>query len=948
MPPQGVEQRSAHFELHCAADSFAAASAEAILRRLELARSRLVETLELPEDTATHIPVYLVQMVPEPAGRSDVVGVDGVSGIVATYRADAPAVGLERSLAAVLLGNRIRAGLLLDGLVGHALGEQAPTATDLREDLASHDVRIGPLLEGQSGVALQLYLKAATSFVGYLLERFGAARVRRLVVELDPAEPDRAFLETCGAALSTIEESWLESLRRGENRQPGLGALLRRCAGYLRPYWLPSVAIGLCLLVATAFDLLLPLSFRFLIDNAILPGDYALMAAIIGGLLALFLAQTLATLVREYLAARVGAGVLNGLRAQLFQHLQRLSPGFYAHAQTGDLLARYSSDLVPLELVVTRVLPIGLMVLLGLVGSVALLFALEWRLALITLALLPSFALGPVLLGRRAAGASYERQRDVGAVMSAAQESITGHMVIRAFGLQRFFAQRFDQDLNRLAASTIRSSYLGSLLGAGGGISLSLTQVVSLGLGAFLVARGDMSVGALVAFQGLLANVVGPLRELAQIVEMLQQASGAFQHLDEVLEQSPRINDVRGAVELPSLRHRLCFEDVSFAYDDDTLTLSQLSFNIDAGQSVAIVGPSGCGKSTLLNLLMRNDDPTSGRVTIDGVDLRQVTQESLRAQLGVVFQETALFDMSVRENIRLGRLDATDADVEAAARLAEVHEAIVALPATYDTPIGERGGRLSGGQRQRIALARALLRRPTMLILDEPTSALDPETEHAVNATLERLRHGRTTVTVTHRLASVANCDHIIVLDRGRIVERGTHLELVSRDGVYRRLWQQAQITSDTSAVGLEQLHEVPYFRTLDALLLAAIAERLTREERAAGETFFRAGDAGDAFYLIVRGQVDVLIPGPTGEEVRVSVLRQGDYFGETALIEDIPRTATVQARTPTTVMVIDREHFLALLNSLPRLQRAFESVIQARAEADRALLHILADSDSD
>jgi len=939
VPLELIRQRAAHFELRFAADSAAAAAAETIVRRLEAARSRLISALEVTEDSTACIPVYLVEMEPGSDGRADVIVVDGVQGILATYRADAPAVGVERTLAELLLGQRVRADLLLDGLVGHALREHTPEHTDLRAELTAHNVGIAHLLDGQANTPTRLYLKVATSFVGFLIGRFGVARVRRLAIELEPAEPDRAFLEMCDEPLSAIEQAWVDSLTAAEPDQPGIIALLRRCAGFLRPHWRASIAIGLCLLVATAFDLVLPLSFRFLIDNAILPGDYALMTVIIGGLLVLFLAQTLATLVREYLAARVGARVLNGLRAHLFQHLLTLSPGFYSRAQTGDLLARYSADLVPLELVVTKVLPIGLMVMLGLVGSIALLFLLEWRLALITLVLLPSFALGPVLLGRRAARASYERQRDIGTVMSAAHESISGHMVIRAFGLQRFLIQRFAADLERLTVSTIRSSFIGSLLAAGGGISLSLTQVVSLGLGAFLVARGDMSVGALVAFQGLLANVVGPLRELAQIVEMLQQASGALQHLDEVLDQRPRITDAAGAVELPSFQDRLRFQDVSFRYEDDTAALSDVSFGIGAGQSVAIVGPSGCGKSTILNLLTRNYDPTSGSVTIDGLDLRQVSQESLRAQLGVVFQDTALFDMSVRENIRLGRLDASDGEVEQAARLAEVHEAIVGLPAGYDTPVGERGGRLSGGQRQRIALARALLRQPTMLILDEPTSALDPETESAVNATLERLRPGRTTVTVTHRLASVASCDDIVVLDRGRIVGRGTHAELVNREGVYRRLWQQAQLAPDAAAAQVEQLHEVPYFRSLDTVLLTAIAERFTRVERAAGEIFFNAGDAGDAFYLVVRGQVDVLAPGPSGDEIRVAVLRDGDYFGEMALIEDIPRTATVRAASPTITLVIDRAQFLALLNSLPRLRSAFEAIIESRRAAERALI---------
>jgi ATP-binding cassette subfamily B protein len=311
----------------------------------------------------------------------------------------------------------------------------------------------------------------------------------------------------------------------------------------------------------------------------------------------------------------------------------------------------------------------------------------------------------------------------------------------------------------------------------------------------------------------------------------------------------------------------------------------------------------------------------------------------LRQQLGVVFQDTALFDMSVRDNIRLGRLDASDPEIESAARLAEVDTVIRELPGGYATPVGERGGRLSGGQRQRIALARALLRRPALLVLDEPTSALDPETEAAVNTTLERVREDRTTVTVTHRLGAIVAYDQIIVLERGHIVQRGTHTELVNEAGLYQRLWQQGQRGVDSTATGVERLRDVPYFRGLDEVLLSAVADRMSHEERAPGETFFEVGDSGDAFYLVVEGQVEVLVPGAGGDDICVNVLRDGDYFGEIALVESVPRTATVRARTTARTLSIDREQFLRLLERLPRLRDTFDTTIRARRAAERELL---------
>ena len=358
---------------------------------------------------------------------------------------------------------------------------------------------------------------------------------------------------------------------------------------------------------------------------------------------------------------------------------------------------------------------------------------------------LPLLFLGPVLFGGRAARASYEQQEDAGRVASVAQENIGAQPIVKAFGLQERALGGFREEIGRLRSSTLRSSFLGSLMGTTAGLSVSFVQVLALGVGAFMVIRGSLTLGSLVAFQGLLGNVTGPLNSISGIMQALQQASGGMQRVQELLDEQPEVMDGPDAKPLPRLSEEIRLDGVDFSYTGEQTNLQGVSIAIPAGRSVAFVGPSGSGKSTLLNLLMRFYDPDEGFVSVDGYDLRKVTQESLRAQIGAVFQDTFLFNVTVRENIRLGKLEATDEEVEAAARSAEIHDFVLELPHGYETVVGERGGRLSGGQRQRIALARAILRDPAILVLDEPTSALDPQTEAAINATLAKLSEGRTT-----------------------------------------------------------------------------------------------------------------------------------------------------------------------------------------------------------
>jgi ATP-binding cassette subfamily B protein len=322
-------------------------------------------------------------------------------------------------------------------------------------------------------------------------------------------------------------------------------------------------------------------------------------------------------------------------------------------------------------------------------------------------------------------------------------------------------------------------------------IAVLLLHLVVLAIGAYLATKGQISIGTFVTFESAFWEISYNIAHLMHFIPVTIQAAAATRHIQELLDEPPRALDRPGAAVLPRIGHGISFERVSFRYEGtDVTVLDGLSLKLEAGKTIAIVGPSGSGKSTLLNLILRIYNPTSGKVTIDGVDIRKVTRESLRRSMAVVFQENMLFNMSIRDNIRLGKEGASDEEVEQAARMAEIHGFIKSLPQGYDTIVGERGDTLSGGQRQRIAIARAIIRDPSVLLLDEATSALDQTTEAAINRTLLKLAEGRTLISSTHRLMAVKDMDEIIVISAGRVAERGSHEELLKRGGVYRQLWE--------------------------------------------------------------------------------------------------------------------------------------------------------------
>jgi len=724
----------------------------------------------------------------------------------------------------------------------------------------------------------------------------------------------------------------------------GVRQILRHVGAAFRARWGVGLLILGGLLIEMAFNAAVPMSFKYLVDSAIVPRNEQVLLGILAGLTIGVVVVSAAGLGCDYLYAKFSTSILNDLRWRLFQQLQRLSMNYFARSPAADILARFSTDLAAFETALElAVVECGLPGL-ELILSAFLLFTLNWQLALIAMLAVPICLLGPRLITPRAVKAGYQCKQDQANTSGSVQENIASQPVIKAFGLEKSMRARFAERIARLAAASLKVSFLTSLIERTAGIGTLILQVVVMAAGAYMAFHDQLSIGSLVAFQALFVNFSYALTGLTQFYPTLLHAGTGMQRIQELLDETPGVQDLADAQPLPRLAREISFAGVKFGYTPAQLNLNDVNFTIRAGESVAFVGPSGSGKSTVLTLLTRFYEPDAGAVAFDGHDIRSAPQNSLREQLGIVFQESILFNTTIRENIRVGKPDATDTEIEAASRAAEIHELIMAMAEGYDTPVGERGGRLSGGQRQRIALARALLRDPRVLVLDEATSALDAATEASINQTLERAAKGRTVVSVTHRLASVVTMDRIFVLDRGRVVEQGKHDELLTLGGIYSRLWEKQSgfVIADgggRARVEAARLHAIPMLQSLDAQALQALADIFITERCPAEREIFREGDPGDKFYIIARGKLTVWINTPEGGQKQIRALEDGDHFGEIALMEDTARTATVRTSTDCIFLTLARDPFLKLLQREPKLREAFQKVVAERLAASGTVL---------
>jgi ATP-binding cassette subfamily B protein len=481
--------------------------------------------------------------------------------------------------------------------------------------------------------------------------------------------------------------------------------------------------------------------------------------------------------------------VLSELRADVYDHLQSLSLSFHARARSGDLIVRVIGDVGMLkDAAVSAALPLGVN-LLSLVGMIGVMLWIEWRLALLALVIVPLFWLATVRVGGRVREVSRVQRQREGAMAATASEAIGAIKNVQALSLERLFSQSFAAENRRSVKDGVKATRLIARLERTVDVLIATATALVLWGGARLVLAGTLSPGELVVFLAYLKTAFRPVRDLAKYTGRLAKAAAAGERVLDLLDRTPDVGDLPGALPAPQFRGSVQFDNVSFGYEPGRLVLREIEFQVEAGQRVALVGRSGIGKSTLVSLLQRLYDPTAGRVFIDGRDVRSYTIASLRSQISVVLQDSVLFAASVSQNIACGIAGATQQSIEVAARLANAHEFIEALPRGYGTVIGERGVTLSLGQRQRIAIARAAIRQTPILILDEPTMGLDEENERSVLEAIERLTAGRTTYLITHDLRVAAQADLILHLVAGRLVERGSHAELLQSGGRYATLY---------------------------------------------------------------------------------------------------------------------------------------------------------------
>ncbi|MGI2297415.1 ABC transporter transmembrane domain-containing protein [Paenibacillus sp. GXUN7292] len=699
--------------------------------------------------------------------------------------------------------------------------------------------------------------------------------------------------------------------------------------------WL-SILFVISVFIEIGYASFSTLSLKYIVDDAFTDKDWQVFIFILSLLLIGGLLSIAAGAFGDYSIGKVSGIAIRNLRERLFQHIQKQTAPFFSRFRVGDLVSRFSSDMDAIDRVISTTSPFLIKEALALVLGLGLLLSLEWRLTLVMLLGSSLMFIGPKLLQGKAEQASESYKQSEEQFSNTIDEMIKGHSTIKNLNLGASFQQQAEGQISGIYRSGLRLHLIHTWMTRLPLISLLLLNGIMIGFGGYLIFQDALTIGSFMAFFTLFMSVGQSATNLSVLLPEMIDSAVSFKRVNELLEQDTKLPQSAHPIKLEPVLPQVHLQQVSFGYESNAALLKQIELTIAPGSYIAFVGPSGSGKSTALKLLARFYDPIQGSITFNGVDLREAEDASLREMMTMVTQDTFLFNTTIAENLQIAAADNSQEALVDAASQAQIHSTIANWPMGYNTVIQHDGASLSGGERQRLAIARALLRKPKLLLLDEVTAALDPINESEINQMIASLKGKHTIVSVTHRLASTRDADYIYVFQDGHIAEQGSFADLIDGQGLFHSLWEKQhgfKLSEDgqLAAVEAERLAMLPFFAGIELPALQQLSSLFTTVTCQPDEVVIREGEQGNTFYLIAHGRFEILKQQADLSNKRVAMLQDGDYFGEIALIRNIPRTATVKSIGHGILLAIRRESFGRLVEQHPQLLDSLEHTLLQR-----------------